>query len=236
MVRSGSHALGVDPLQSLHVLPAVRSLPTGSGFLEVLRPFDDVPRTSPVMQRSVRLAAVPLAGFLNLSAVSWQVRASRPCLMPLPPVGFSLRSVAPRWDRVLLSESLAPLQFSTTVPEVRCTRPRPPGFTDAPARTGWPGSPPELRHRFHHPAPHALAHGPAMTSSMPWTACSGVTSFRRLRLLRSFPPPASPYARRAAFADAPRPVLPWAWPLQSFDSDRTSDPRMTRRTIPSAAR
>jgi len=74
---------------------------------------------------------VPLAGFLNLSAVSWHVRAWRPCFMPPPPVGFSLQSVAPRWDRVRLSASLAPLQFSTTVPEVRCARPRPPGFTDA---------------------------------------------------------------------------------------------------------
>jgi hypothetical protein len=87
-----------------------------------------------------------------------------------------------------------------------------------------------------HAAPHALAHGPDTASSMPWISRTGVTSFRRLRLLRSFPPPASPCARCAAFADAPRPVLPWAWPLQSFDSDRTSDPRMTQRTIPSAAR
>jgi len=80
------------------------------------------------------LVAVPLAGFLDLSAVSWHVRASRPCLMPLPPLGFSLQSVAPRRDRVRLSASLASLQFSTAVPEVGCARPRPPGFTDARAR------------------------------------------------------------------------------------------------------
>jgi hypothetical protein len=85
-------------------------------------------------------------------------------------------------------------------------------------------------------ASRALAHGPDTASSLPWTSCTGVTSFRRLRLLRSFPPPASPCPRRAAFADAPRPVLPWALPLQSFDSDRASDPCMTQRTIPSAAR
>jgi hypothetical protein len=131
MVRPGSHAPGVDPLQSLHVLLAVRSLPTGSGFLEVLRPFDDVPRTSPVCSGSSCSAAVPLSGFLDLSAVSWHVRAWRPCFVPPPPVGFSLQSVAPRWDRVRLSASLAPLQLSTAVPEVRCTRPRPPGFPDA---------------------------------------------------------------------------------------------------------
>jgi hypothetical protein len=104
---------------------------TGSGFLEVLRPFGDITRTSPVLQRSVRLAAVPLSGSLDLSAVSWQVRARRPCFVPPPPVGFSLQSIAPRWDRVRLSASLASLQFSTTVPEVRYVRPRPPGFTDA---------------------------------------------------------------------------------------------------------
>ena len=81
----------------------------------------------------------------------------------------------------------------------------------------WPGFPPELGHRFRRPVPHALAHGPATTSPTSWTACTGVTSFRRLRLLRSFPPPASPCARRAAFADAPRPMLSWALPLQSLD-------------------
>jgi len=54
--------------------------------------------------------------------------------MPLPPVGFSLQSVAPRRDRVRLSASLASLQFSTAVPEVRRTGPHPPGFTDSRAR------------------------------------------------------------------------------------------------------
>lgn len=81
----------------------------------------------------------------------------------------------------------------------------------------WPGFPPELGHRFRRPVPHALAHGPATTSPTSWTTCTGVTSFRRLRLLRSFTPPASPCARRAAFADAPRPMLSWALPLQSLD-------------------
>jgi hypothetical protein len=81
----------------------------------------------------------------------------------------------------------------------------------------WPGFPPELGHRFRRPVPHALAHGPATTSPTSWTTCTGVTSFRRLRLLRSFTPLASPCARRAAFADAPRPMLSWALPLQSLD-------------------
>ena len=37
--------------------------------------------------------SVPLSGFLNLSAVSWQTRASRPCLVPQPFVGSSLQSL-----------------------------------------------------------------------------------------------------------------------------------------------
>lgn len=93
-------------------------------------------------------ATVPLSGSLDLSAVSWHVRALRPCFMPLPPVGFSLQSIAPRKDRVRLSASLAPLQFSTTVPEVRCASPRPPGFTRRPR--SWRGglTPPEARTSF----------------------------------------------------------------------------------------
>jgi len=105
-------------------------LPRGSFFA----PSTTSPGQAPCCSGPSGPAAVPLPGFLNLSAVSWQVRASRPCFMPLPPVGFSLQSVAPRWDRVRLSASLAPLQFSTVVPEVRCARSRPPGFTDARAR------------------------------------------------------------------------------------------------------
>jgi hypothetical protein len=42
--------------------------------------------------------------------------------MPQPPVGFSLQSLAPRRGRAPLSGPLAPLQFSTAVPEVRCAR------------------------------------------------------------------------------------------------------------------
>jgi hypothetical protein len=218
MVRLGSRALGVVPLQSRHILPAARPYGTGSGFLEVLCPYDDVTRTSPDRSGPSWPTTVPLSGFLDLSAVSWHVRAWRPCFVPPPPVGFSLQSLAPRWNRVRLSASLAPLQFSTVVPEVRCTRSRPPGFTDARAgKARWPGFPPELGHRFRRPVPHALAHGPATTSPTSWTTCTGVTSFRRLRLLRSFTPPASPCARRAAFADTPRPMLSWALPLQSLD-------------------
>jgi len=39
------------------------------------------------------LTPVPLSGFLNLSAVSWQIRVPRPCFVPQPFLGFSLQSV-----------------------------------------------------------------------------------------------------------------------------------------------
>jgi len=44
---SGSRPLGVDPLQSLHVLPADRPSRAGADSHEVLRPFDDISRASP---------------------------------------------------------------------------------------------------------------------------------------------------------------------------------------------
>jgi hypothetical protein len=208
---------------------------------------------------SSRPAAVPLAGFRTLSAVSWHVVAARPCFVPLPPVGFSLQSFAPRRDRVRLSASLASLQFSTAVSEVRCARPRPPGFTDARAGAREGGAvawipttaplgtiafrsstvvsvfQPLTLSRSERPASRALAHGPSTTSPTIWTSCTGLTPFRRLRLLRSFTPPASPCARRAAFADAPRPVLSWAWPLQSLDPVESRTLVLTRWTVPSTA-
>lgn len=102
-------------------------------------------------------AAVPLSGFPNLSAVSWQARASRPCLMPQPPVGFSLRSLAPRRGRVRLSASLCSLAVlhRTSTPRARAW-PFHSGFHRRPRlATRWPGSPPELGHRFHRACAYA---------------------------------------------------------------------------------
>jgi len=96
-------------------------------------------------------AAVPLSGFHNLSAVSWQARASRPCFMPQPPMGFSLQSLAPRRGRVRLSASLCSLAVlhRASIPRARAW-PFHSGFHRLPRlSTRWPGSPPELEHRFH---------------------------------------------------------------------------------------
>jgi hypothetical protein len=183
-------------------------LSTGSGSHEVSCPFDDVTRVSPSCGGSSTTTAVPLSGFLGLSAVSWHTRASRPCFMPLPPVGFSLQSVAPRLgSRPPSRARSAPLQSSTAVPEVRCARSRPPGFTDSRADARWPGSPPELGRRFHRdrsrdfpdaldPTQRAHPVPAASSASKPSSPCESVPT-------------------RPRFRDASRPVLSWALPLQS---------------------
>jgi hypothetical protein len=158
-------------------------------------------------------AAVPLSGFYNLSAVSWQARASRPCFMPQPPVGFSLQSLAPRRGRVRLSASLCSLAVlhRTSTPRARA-RPFHSGFHRRPRlSTRWPGSPPELGHRFRRACAYARIGFPG---ALTLPAHLGVATFR-LRLLRSLDPPAKPYRRRRR-SDVPRPLLSWASPLQSL--------------------
>jgi hypothetical protein len=113
-------------------------------------PSTTSPGLAPLRRVRPSPVAVPLPGFLNLSAVSWHARAPRPCFMPQPPVGFSLQSLAPRRGRVRLSASpcsLAVLHRAST-PRAR-TRPFHSGFHRRPRlSTRWPGSPPELGHRF----------------------------------------------------------------------------------------
>jgi hypothetical protein len=126
-------------------------------------------------------AAVPPSGFLNLSAVSWQARASRPCLMPQPPVGFSLQSLAPRRGRVRLSASPCSLAVlhRASIPRAR-TRPFHSGFHRRPRlTTRLPGSPPELGHRFHRACayarigfPGALTPSAHLGSDVPASAAS----------------------------------------------------------------
>jgi len=109
-------------------------------------------------------AAVPLSGSLNLSAVSWQARASRPCLMPQPPVGFSLQSLAPRRGRVRLSASLCSLAVLHR-PSIPGLKPGlfTPGFTDARAsrRSGL------VPHRSSNTVSTARARTPASASPAP---------------------------------------------------------------------
>jgi len=229
---SGSRPLGVDPLQSLHVLSAGRPSRAGADSHEVLRPFDDIPRASPVCGGSSTTTAVPLPGLRNLSAVSWHARASRPCLMPQPPVGFSLRSFPPRRGRVRLSASPCSLAVlrRPSIPRAR-TRPFHSGFHRRPRlSTRLPGSPPELGHRFHRACAYARIGFPG---ALTLPAHLGAND-DRLRLPRSLDPPAKPYRGRRR-SDVPRPLLSWASPLQSLPP---IEPRglMSRRTVPSTAR
>jgi hypothetical protein len=67
--------------------PASQPDSTSLGFLGPSTTHSIEPR----MSRPSQTHSVPLSGFLNLSAVSWQDRASRPCFVPLPP-GLFLQS------------------------------------------------------------------------------------------------------------------------------------------------
>jgi hypothetical protein len=232
MVRSGSRALGVDPLQSLHFLPAARCVGTGSGFLEVLGPFDDVTRASPMVRRTVRSRrgsalrfSQPLSGFLACPGFAALFRAA------------AARGVLPS-ERCSSPGSRAPLGVAVlpcssppnAKPRAR-TRPCHSGFHRRPRREArWPGSPPELEHRFHRACACARIGFPGTLDRARPPGLSGV----RLRLLRSLDPPAKPYLVRHR-SDGPGPLLPWASPLQSLTP---IEPRglMTQRTVPSTAR
>jgi len=98
---------------------------------------------------------VPLSGFLNLSAVSWQAQGLWPCFMPLPFLGSSLQSFSLTGIACLsrgpLSRLPAPLQLSTGEPKTCCASPFTPGFTDVHAFTQLPGSPVSYGLPFHGP-------------------------------------------------------------------------------------
>jgi len=80
------------------VLPLLEFLtpswPSSRGWTyspEVLLLFKDNTRASPLWSGVSIPASVPLSGFLNLSAVSWQTRISWPYFMPQPFLRFSLQ-------------------------------------------------------------------------------------------------------------------------------------------------
>ena len=225
------------PESSRHSRPSAASRQR-AGSHEVLRPFDDVIQASPLrrrrpfshhrVQRDIHPAAGPLPGFCNLSAVHWHAWTSRPCLMPLPSVGFTLQSVPPRRGRASLSGPLAPTQFSTAVPEVRCTWPRPPGFTDA--RAVWrggldsPGAPAPFPPLASQRLPRRLE---PRAPSPPRSGGFGC--------LEAFFPPRGRCARRGGFPPSTRPVA-----LLGFRPSRallrsSLGSFMTRWTVPSTA-
>jgi hypothetical protein len=123
------------------------------------------------------LTPVPLSGFLNLSAVSWQIRVPRPYFMPQPFLGFSLQSF-PLTGIVYPSRGRsAPLRLSTDVLEgtTRVLIGR--DFTRRPRlATQLPGSLTTYRSPFHEPKP---------ASRSPWATRCGTLPFRQLHPFRS---------------------------------------------------
>jgi hypothetical protein len=107
-----------------------------------------------------------------------------PCFMPQPFLGSSLRSFSLTRIAHPSRGRFAPLQLSTDVLETYWSSPFTAGFTDVRAFTQLPGSPTDYGLPFDEPRP-------ASRSSR--APSSGIASFRRLHLLRSFSPLARPY-------------------------------------------
>jgi hypothetical protein len=104
-----------NPLQSSSPpsgRPTCRSDPTSLEFL--------VPSTASPSEPHERTgcpfpAQVPLSGFLNLSAVSWQTRVPRPCFMPQPFLRPPFRGFPSQRSRTPL-EAASSLRLVTDVP------------------------------------------------------------------------------------------------------------------------
>jgi hypothetical protein len=121
----------------------------------------------------------------------------------------------------------APLRFSVAVPEVRCSRPRPPGFTalTRPA-PGSPRLPPELGRRFRR-ARARLPRRPGPRSPGPPRSC-GFVRFEAFL-------PARVRARGHRLPGDHEPMLSWASAPPEPSSDLSLGPLLTRRTVPSVA-
>lgn len=100
------------PFRVPHHLPAVR--PVGrTDSPEVSAPFNDFTRTSPSWSGvSSTPTPVPPAGFHNLSAVSWQIRARGLVSCRCRPWVTSPFRASPRRDRAPVSGPPAPLRSS----------------------------------------------------------------------------------------------------------------------------
>jgi len=121
----------------------------------------------------------PLSGFLAVPSFAALFRAATSSWDPPFRAFPSQRSAHPSRGR-LLPCSYPPTCLSA-LPVCRVT----PGFTDSHAFTRSPGSPSGYERPFHEPK---------SASRLLWAPSSRTTLFRQLHLLRSFDPPASPFA------------------------------------------
>jgi hypothetical protein len=184
------------------------------GFL----PLQRHPSGEPRMRRGTKPTPVPLSGFLNLSAVSWQTRASRPCFMPQPFLGFSLQSLPltgiarPSRGRFCSLVVIHPRAGRRLLDLITA------GFPDSHAFTQLPGSSRRLWASF--------SRAEARFPSAPGPN-DGTRPFRQLHPLRSLDPPASPFASaRVAPSQHAAPLLGFC--LSRAFSFHASRPRPAR--------
>jgi hypothetical protein len=188
--------------------PAFR-LPQVSG------PFNGNTQASPMWSEEFSLAPVPLSGFLNPSAVSWQPRASRPCFVPQPVPGILPLERSPRKDRAPLSRPLGSLAVIHRRAEPHCPRRITTRFTDARAfdAVAW------IPERLWTPFSRAETRFPFVLGSR-----SGTDPFRQLHRLRSFTPFANPFATSPGCPDLAADALLGFFPSRVF-SVHASRPR-----------
>lgn len=212
-------ALDRTPFRVPHHLPAVR--PVGrTDSPEVSAPCDDITRTSPVWSGVPSTPTpVPPAGFRNLPAVSWQIRACGPVSCRYRPWATSPFRALPGRDRVTPSRGR---WLPCGHPRATCARRRglvTTGFTDAfLIAEALAGIPPRLWAPF-----QRATHG-WLASWSPWTARSGLAPDHADHPLRSFLSLCQARAADPAGFPAGAAVLSWAFrPSRAF-SPRPSDP------------
>jgi hypothetical protein len=170
-------------------------------------------------------APVPLSGFLNLSAVSRQARASRPCLVPQPFLGFLPSRVFPS------QRSRTPLEAAGSLVVIHA---HPGARLPGPFTTGFPRQPTLTRDRLDPPGAMSSlsAHASARFPVAPDPELRSRPA-PPLHPLRSFVPSASPFAPIRVSPNR-RPLLSWvSAPLElSPPTPRTLGPIHARARIP----
>jgi hypothetical protein len=163
--------------------------------------------------------SVPLSGFLNLSAVSWQAQGLWPCFVPLPSLGSSLQSFSLTriacLSRGPLSRSPAPLQLSTGELKRAVLRRSPSVSPTSTLSRGCLDSPRTM---------DFLSTDRGPFSGRPGLRSAGLASPRQLHLLRSFHPPVRPSLQLQVTPPLSVVALLVFFPFGAF-SFHTSDPR-----------
>jgi hypothetical protein len=153
---------------------------------QVLGPFNGIPRACPTVRRVVRPRlgsalgfSQPLSGFLAVPSFAAMFRAATvPGILP--------SELSPRRDRVPLSRppcSPAVIHQHAIVHRL-CALSPPVSSTPTLTRSC-------LSPRDGYELPF---HGPRPASRLLWAPSSRITTFCQLHLLRSFPPPTSPFS------------------------------------------